>query len=107
VAEVDVQAGAHVVAHLVLQLGQLFWQVAHVVVVDQRQRPHGVDAARDLGAADLGARQVAEQLGAGAAAFLDQDVELAQQGGVDGDAKADQAGFHRRHAISPSPFGET
>jgi len=94
VAQVNVQGGPHRVAQIVLQRRQLVGQIAHVVVVDQRQRRHGIDAPGDLGPGDLGAGQVAEQLGAGTAPLAGQRVDLLQQRGVDGHAEADEVGFH-------------
>jgi len=112
-AQVDVQGGPHRVAQLVLQLRQLVGQVAHVVVVDQRQRRHRIHPAGHLGPGDLGPRQIAEQLGAGAAALPGQDVDLLQQRGVDGHAEADEVGFHPQDdsiarpqsPLGPSPAG--
>ena len=83
------------VAQPVLQLRELFGQVPHVVVVHQRQRTHRLYPPWDLGSGDLRARQIAEELGARTAPLRHQDVELAQQGRVDGDAEPDQAVLHR------------
>ena len=62
VAQVDVHRRPHPLAELVLQIGQLLAEVAHVVVVDQRQGPDRRHPLRDLGAPHLGPRQIAQQL---------------------------------------------
>lgn len=51
-AQMHVQGGPHTFPQLVLQLRQLLAEVTDVVVVDQRQRAHGVDALLDLRAPD-------------------------------------------------------
>jgi hypothetical protein len=96
VAQVDVHRGAHPLPELVLQIGQLLAQVAHVMVVDQRQRPDGRDPLRDLGPPHLGARQIAEQLRPRAAALVGERVELTQQRALDRDAEPNQGISHAR-----------
>jgi hypothetical protein len=96
VCQVNVERGPDAFTELVLQLGELLAEIADVVVIDERQRADRVDAPRDLGPSDLAAREVAEQLGAGAAAFLHQLVELPEQGILDRDPEPDERILHVR-----------
>jgi hypothetical protein len=79
VSQVDLRGGAHAVAQLVLQLGQVFAEIAGVVVLDQGERRHRLGALGSAGAAHPGAGQVAQQLGPVAAALGEQGVQRAQQ----------------------------
>jgi hypothetical protein len=101
VAEVDMQRSPHRLAQVMLQLSESVAEIANVVVVDQRQRRHGIHAKRNLRTPDLGARQIAEQLGACAVALRRQGVDFLQKVAVDGDTEADEVGFHRPHDIAP------
>ena len=107
VAEVDVHRGAHPFAELVLQIGQLLAEVAHVVVVDQRQRPDGRHPLRNLGAPDLGARQVPQQLRPCAPALVGEGVELPQQRALDRHAEPDQRILHAPTLPRPGARGNT
>jgi hypothetical protein len=60
VIEVHVQRRAHLVAEVVLDVVQLLGQLAHVVVVDQRDRRHCRHALLGEHLGHLGPRQVAE-----------------------------------------------
>jgi hypothetical protein len=101
VADVHVQCRPHLLAQLVLQLGQPFAEVAHVVVVDQGQGGDGVHGLGHLVAAHLGARQVAKHLGARAAARADHGVELAQKRTFEGHAESNQGVLHRGKTTAP------
>src|SRR5450631_1415098 len=65
-----------------------------MVVVDQGDRGKGRHAVVQRGAADLGARQVPQQLGAVAAAFLRQGIELLDQARLHRYAEPHQVVFH-------------
>jgi hypothetical protein len=96
VREVDVQRGAHAVAELVLHLRQLLAEVAHVVIVDERERADGAHALLHLGPPDLGPRQIAEQLRARAPALAREGVHLLEQGALDSNAEPDERILHAR-----------
>ena len=68
--EVDVQSRAHALAKLVLQVGELLAEIAHMVIVDERQSPHGVDPFGHLGPGHRGPGQIAQQLGPRAVPFV-------------------------------------
>jgi hypothetical protein len=104
VVDVDVQGGAHLFAQLVLQVGQSFAEVAHVMVVDHGQGCDGIDRRRHLGATDGGPCQVAEQLRPRAAAFAYHGVEVAKQRAFQCDTKTNQGIFHHGESSAP-PFG--
>ena len=72
VIEMHVQRGAHLVAELVLERIQPFGQIADVMIVDERERRHGAHRAANFGPHHGGPRQIAQRLGASAAAFRDQ-----------------------------------
>jgi hypothetical protein len=100
----NVERGAHALAQLVLQLGQPLAEIADVVIVDQRQRADRVDALRDLRPPHGGPGEIAQQLGASAAALVGQLIQLRQQRAFDGDSETDQRVFHspRRYHHSRS-----
>jgi hypothetical protein len=77
--DVHVQGRADLLAEVVLQVGQPLAQIAHVVVIDQGERPDGIHALGHPVATDLGARQVAKQLRARAAARTHHGVQIAQE----------------------------
>jgi len=77
-----------------LKLVQPFAEIAHVVVVDQRQRADRVDRLAHLCPPNLGARQVAEQLRSRAPALAHQHVELPQQRTFERNAEANQWILH-------------
>jgi hypothetical protein len=94
VTQVNVHRRSHPVTELMLNLGQLLAEIAYVVVVDERQRPHCVDALGRLGPSDGGPPQIAKKLGARAPSLFHQNVELAQQGTLDRNTEPDQGVFH-------------
>ena len=77
VGEVHVHRRTNPLTELVLQVGELLAQIADVVVVDQGQRGHRVNAARYLRPADLGSSEIAKKLRARAATGRDEGVQLA------------------------------
>ena len=105
VAQVHVQRGAHAVAQLVLQVGQLPAEIADMMVVDQRERTDRLDALRHLGATDRRARQIAQQLRARAAALRSQPVELTEQRSFDRDTETDERVLHPASVVSESRIG--
>lgn len=76
VVDVNVQRGAHLFAQLMLELGQSFAEVAHVMVVNQRERADRLYGLAHLSPPNLGSRQVPEQLGASAPALTYQSIDL-------------------------------
>ena len=92
--DVHVQCRTYLLAQLVLKVGQLLAEVAHVVVVDQRERGDGVHGLGHLGPPHLGARQITKQLRARAAALAYDGVEIAQERAFEGNAEPDQPVLH-------------
>ena len=92
--QVDVQGCPNALTELVLKLRQLIAEIADVVVVDERQGADRLDPSCDLCPPDLAAREIAQQLGAGAAPLGHQPVELPEQGILDRDAEPDQRILH-------------
>lgn len=92
--EVHVQRRADLVAEVVLDLRELLGEVAHVVVVDQRERGDGRDAASDLGAHDFGAHEIAQDLRPRDAARLDERVEAIEEIGLHRDAEPNERALH-------------
>ena len=76
VVDVNVQGGAHLVAQLMLKLGQSFAEVTHVMVVDQRERADRLHGLAHLGPPNLCSGQVPEQLGARAPPLTYQSIDL-------------------------------
>src|SRR5450432_543570 len=72
-----------------------------MVVVDQGDRGKGRHAVVQRGAADLGARQVPQQLGAVAAALLRQGIELLDQARLHRYAEPHQVVFHDAVTLTP------
>ena len=92
--DVNMQRGAHLLAELVLKVGQLLAEVAHVVVVDQGERGDGVHGLGHLGAPHFGAGQIAKQLRARASARTHYRVEIAQQRAFECNPETNQRIFH-------------
>jgi hypothetical protein len=63
----------------VLELGELLGQLAHVVVVDERQRRDGRRPFRHLRPDDFGPNEVAQQLGARHSTLLYDHVQVIEQ----------------------------
>lgn len=99
--EVDVQRGPYGFAQGVLQLGQSLREGAHVVIVNQRQRGDRLDTLPHLRARDRRARQIAQRLGTGTAARLDQLVELREQRAFHGYAEAHERIAHFLPSVTP------
>ena len=95
VADVDVHRRAHLLAQLVLKVGQLLAEIAHVVVVNQRERGDGVYRLGHLGPANLRAGQIAKQLRARATALANHGIEIAEQRAFKGHTESNQSVFHR------------
>ncbi len=94
VIEVDVERRAHLFAKLVLRCGQTFGELADMVIVDERKRAGGRHAARELYARNLGARQIAQKLGACDPARRHQGIETLEERPLHRDAEADEIVFH-------------
>jgi hypothetical protein len=107
VAEVHVQRRADALPELVLQVRQLLTEVTDMVIVDQGQGAHRLDALRHLRSADRGPGQIAQQLGAGARTLFRQRIELAEERAFNRDAEPDQGILHTSDATAPRPHSET
>lgn len=103
VADVDVHRRAHLFAELVLKVGQPLAEIAHMVVVDQRQRRDGVHRLGHLGPANLRAGQIAKQLGARAAALANHGIEIAQQRAFKGYTESNQGILHGQREYRGRP----
>lgn len=88
--EVDMKGRTDRVAERVLHLGQALGEVAHVVIVDERERGDTRCAFADAGAGDLGADEIAQHLGAGDTTRLDDAIEVLEERGLHGDAEANE-----------------
>jgi hypothetical protein len=79
VIQVHVHGRSHLVAQLVLHVGDSILQLAHVVVVHDGHAGERIDALPGERPHDLGSREVPYELGPGASPFPDELVELTQQ----------------------------
>ena len=79
VGQVNVQRRPDALTKLVLELSQLLTEITNVVVVNERQRTDGLDPLCDLRSAHLAPGEIAQQLGACAAALLHERIELPEQ----------------------------
>jgi GTP-binding protein len=95
VVEVDVHGGTHRVPEAVLNLGELLREVAHVMVVDERERRDARLALAHLLLRHLGAHEIPQDLGAGRPSGLDEGVELGEERVFHGDPEPDEHVFHR------------
>ena len=88
--EVDVHRRAHLPAERMLELVEALGEIAHVMVVDERDRRDGVGALGELLSRDLGPGEITEHLGAGAPALLHEGIERAQEGRLHGHPESNQ-----------------
>ena len=93
VIEMNVQRGKNDVMKIVLNVGELFVQISHVVVIDQRNRAnHAAVGGFPHFFHELVADQIAKGLRpVGIAALSDQMIELIQEVGIDGNSNPAEA----------------
>ena len=89
-AEVHVHRRAHLPAEPVLNLGQALGEVAHVVVVDDGQSGDRIRGGVLLGARDLRADEIAQDLRPCGAARLDDAIQLLEQAPLHGHAESNE-----------------
>lgn len=108
VVEVHVHRGAYGVPEPVLDLREPLGEVAHVMVVDQREGRHGGLSLANLLLRDLRTDQVPKDLRAGRPACLDDGVELRKERIFHGDAEPHEHVFHRAAHLSwkAGPFSQ-
>jgi hypothetical protein len=113
--EVDVQCRPHAIAELVLDIREPLGELAHVMIVYERECGHRPRALRHLSANDLRAHQIPQQFGSRDAALGYDDVEVFEERPLHGDAEPHQIVDHLRRlthqsseqqkAVVPSAFG--
>jgi hypothetical protein len=91
--EVDVHSRAHLLAHVVLQGGELLGELADVMIVNERHRGERAHAIVERRAPNFGPRQIAQELGAVAPASFGQLVELGDETRLHGDSKSHEVLF--------------
>ena len=89
--EVHMHGRPHLAAELMLERGQSLGEIAHVVVVDQRDRGDGIAPAGHLRPGDLRPGQIPQDLGPGAGPPFDQRIKGAEQRGLHRDPETHQA----------------
>jgi hypothetical protein len=104
VIDVNVQRRAHLLAQLVLKVGQPLAEVAHMVVVYQRQCCDGIHGLGHFGPSHLGARQIAKKLRARTSALANHGIEIAQQGAFERDTESNQGILHGYREYRARPW---
>jgi hypothetical protein len=99
--EVHVKGRTHLIPQLVLELGELLGEIAHVMVVDEGQGGDGRATARNLDADDLGSHEIPQDLRSRHAPVGHDDVEVIEQRLLHGHAEADE---RITHAGNGSPI---
>lgn len=96
--EMNVKRRTDTIAERVLKFGQALGEVAHVMVVDERDGGHGIDRIAETRFRHLGAYEITKELGTGSAALVDDRVERCEKRGLHGNAEAHENVLHRGRA---------
>ena len=105
--EVDVHGRAHLLAHVVLQGGELLGELADVMIVNERHRGERAHAILERRAPNFGPRQIAQELGTVASASFGQLVELGDETRLHGNPETARGSLSSWVAslAEPSPGG--
>ena len=98
--EMNVHGRAHLLAHVVLQRGELLGKLTDVMIVNERDRGKSADAILERRAPHLGAREIAQELGTVTPASFGQLVDLGNEARLHRDPESNEALF--RHGSQPS-----
>ena len=91
--EVHVHRRTYLVAEIVLQRGQLFGELTHMVIIDEGHGRKRADPILERRFPHLGAREIAQQLGPIASARLRELVDFRDEARLHGDAETHQTVF--------------